>query len=380
MQPIVPFTDIEGRIRSHRREYTDAVEEVLGSCDFAGGRHVADFEEDFATYCGTRRAVGVGSGTEALWLALLAMDIGPGDEVITTPMTFAATAEAILLSGAQPVFADIDPASWTIDPEQVARAITPRTRAVVPVHLFGRMADMARILRIARRHGLRVIEDAAQAHGAMSDGRRAGSIGDAGCFSFYPTKNLAAIGDAGAITTDDEGICDRLRSLRHHGQQQAYHHPRFGWNARMDGIHAAVLSRRLPHLDTENHARNRIASAYDHAFAGIPGLGLQAFTGTCHHARHLYVVRSRHRDALATHLARQGVETRVHYPQPLHLQGAFAPPDRKPGSLPVAEDCAREFLSLPLYPELGNHQIETVISAVRSFQPSAKRTALAAAP
>ena len=261
---MIPFFDMKARHAPKREEYLRAIGEVIDTGAFAGGAFVERFEAEFAAYCGVDHAVGVGSGTEALWLAMVAMGIGPGDEVITVPMSFAATVEAICLVGAKPVFVDIDEQNYTMDPAALVDAITSRTKAIIPVHLFGQVADMSPILEIAERRGIRVIEDAAQAHGAEYKGRKAGSLGDAGCFSFYPSKNLGAFGEGGAVLTKDSAVAGKLKMLRNHGQSARNRHTLVGWNSRLDGIQAAVLSVKLPHLDRENHMRSERAAYYDH--------------------------------------------------------------------------------------------------------------------
>src|SRR6266567_505031 len=268
----VPFLDLSAQHQALREEINAAIQEVIDCSAFAGGPFVAAFEEDFAAFCESKFSIGVGSGTEALWLVLLALGVGEGDEVITVPSTFMATAEAISFANATPVFVDIHERTYTLDPALLERAITPAMRAIIPVHLFGQMADMDPIMEIARRHGLYVIEDACQAHGAEYKGRKAGSIGDAGCFSFYPGKNLGAFGEAGAVVTNDAELAEKIRVLRDHGQSRKYHHTLMGWNCRMDGIQAAVLSVKLRHLDQANLLRRERASFYNEAFAGIDGV------------------------------------------------------------------------------------------------------------
>src|SRR5437867_12556403 len=268
----VPFLDLKAHHDSMRGELETAIREVMDSNAFAGGPFVAKFEQDFAAYCGAADAIGVGNGTDALWLSLLALGIGAGDEVITVPMTFMATAEAISYSGAKPVFVDIDERTYTLDPNSLERAIGPRTKAIIPVHLFGQTADMDAILEIARRHGLPVIEDACQAHGAEYKGRKAGALGIAGCFSFYPGKNLGAFGEAGAVVTADENLQKKIQMLRDHGQEKKYHHAVVGWNARMDGIQGAALRVKLKRLNGANEARRSHAHAYQERLSDIPQL------------------------------------------------------------------------------------------------------------
>lgn len=369
---MIPFLDMRARHAPLKEEFMRVIGEVIDTGEFAGGRFVERFEQEFAAYCGTRTAVGVGSGTEALWLTMLAMGIGPGDEVITVPMTFAATVEAIRFTGARPVFVDIDPVSYTMDPTAVERAVTPRTKAILPVHLFGQPAEMSPLLEIARRFGLRVIEDAAQAHGAEYDGKKVGSLGDAGCFSFYPGKNLGALGEAGAVTCDDETLAKRLRMLRDHGQREKYHHEISGWNGRMDGIQAAVLSVKLPLLDAWNRSRRQHALHYGRGLSGIMDVILPAERQGTVHAWHIHAVRVRHRQSILEVLRKQKIGYGLHYPVPVHLQPSSRDLGYKHRDFPVSEQYAHEFLSLPVSPELDDSSVEQVISAlIRSVRPAA---------
>ena len=362
----VPFTDLKAHHVPHRSELADAILEVMDAAAFAGGPFVSRFETAFADYCEAPHAVGVGSGTDALWLALMALGIGPGDEVITVPMTFIATAEAISRTGARPVFVDIEDATYTMDLAGMERAVTRRTKAILPVHLFGQMADMTPILGFARARGIAVIEDAAQAHGARYDGYRAGSLGTAGCFSFYPGKNLGAFGEAGAVVTRDAAFADRIRVLRDHGQIRKYHHASLGWNCRMDGIQAAVLQVKLRRLERDNERRRKHAAYYARALAGIPHLVLPACSPGRTHVHHVYAIRVPERDAFMRHLEAKGIGCGIHYPVPVHLQEAYAGMAHRRGSFPIAERCAAEFVSLPMYPELTTEQIDAVVQAVDS--------------
>jgi dTDP-4-amino-4,6-dideoxygalactose transaminase len=368
----VPFLDLRAQHDPLRAELLTAIGEVIDRSAFAGGPMVAKLEEDFAAYCQTRAAVGVGSGTEALWLTLLAQGIGRGDEVITVPNTFMATAEAISWCGATPVFVDIDEQTYTLDTRQLEHAITPRTKAVIPVHLFGQMADMDPIMEIARRHRLMVIEDACQAHGAEYKGRRAGSIGHAGCFSFYPGKNLGAWGEAGAVVTNDRALAAKIRILRDHGQETKYHHSCIGWNARMDGIQAAVLRVKLKGLDRGNAARRAHARRYEELLAGLDDLTLPLAAEYGVPIYHLYVVRVPERDRILQALAGRGIACGIHYPTPIHRQDAYRSLGLGPGSFPIAERCAGEILSLPMFPELTPKQIETVARELKAVLPLAK--------
>jgi len=368
----VPFLDLNAHHRVIQDEILAAIREVIESSAFAGGPFVARFEEDFAAYCHTRFAAGVGSGTDALWLALLACGIGPGDEVITVPNSFLATAEAISVSGAAPVFVDVNPRTYTMDPELLEAAITPRTKAIIPVHLFGQMTDMDPIMEFARRRKLVVIEDACQAHGAEYKGLRAGSIGHAGCFSFYPGKNLGAMGEAGAVVTNDPAVHEKIQVLRDHGQRAKHHHSHIGWNARMDGIQAAVLRVKLKVLDRSNAARRSHARLYENRLGNRGDLitPKEAEYGT--HVYHVYAVRVKGRDQLQRALTDRGIASGIHYPIPIHFQEAYGHLKLGRGSFPVAERCAEEFLSLPMFPELTPEQIEAVVREVNSHLSLAK--------
>lgn len=367
----VPFLDLKAQHDPIKVEILAAMGEVIDSNAFAGGPFVKKFEEEFALFCGTKFAVGVGNGTDALWLALLALGIGAGDEVITVPNTFIATAEAISLTGAKPVFVDIDPKTYTLDPSLLEAAITSKTKAIIPVHLYGQMADMDPIMAIAIRHRLAVIEDACQAHGAEYKGRRAGSIGHAGCFSFYPGKNLGAWGEAGAVTTNDPALAGKMRVFRDHGQETKYNHSMIGWNARMDGIQAAVLRVKLRKLDDFNASRRSHAAQYLKELDGIDGLIVEPAADYGQHVYHLFVIRVQGRDHLLQQLALKGVACSIHYPNPVHLLKAYEGLGLRPGSFPVTESYATEIVSLPMYPELTEMQIKFVADSLK--------TALAAA-
>jgi dTDP-4-amino-4,6-dideoxygalactose transaminase len=326
---------------------------------------VARFEEAFAAYCGTRHAVAVGNGTCALWLALLGLGVGAGDEVITVPNTFVATVEAIRLCGAKPVFVDVDETSYNLDPRLVEAAITSRTKAILPVHLFGHTCDLDPILELARARGLVVVEDASQAHGALYKGRRAGSLGKAGCFSFYPSKNLGAYGEAGAMVTDDDELAARLRLLRNHGSPTKYSHVAFGWNARMDGLQGAALRVKLDHLESWNEARRRHARSYDERLRDMRDVVLPVEAPYARHVYHVYAVRIPRRDEVRQKLEAKGIACGVHYPRPLHLQEGYADLGYREGAFPVAEACARSFLSLPMFAELREDQISRVGRALQ---------------
>jgi dTDP-4-amino-4,6-dideoxygalactose transaminase len=361
----VPFLDLKAHHDPIRQEVMAAINQVVETNAFAGGPFVARFEEAYAKYCETKYCIGVANGTDSLWLTLLAFDIGAGHEVITVPMTFMATAEAITYAGAKPVFVDIDPETLTIDVSKIEAAITPRTKAIIPVHLFGQCADMDPIMEIARKHNLVVIEDAAQAQGALYKGRKAGSIGHAGSFSFYPGKNLGAWGEAGAITTNDAALRERLHMFREHGQKKKYFHDVVGWNSRMDGIQAAVLLVKLKYLDQANDGRRRTAARYQQLLAGTPGLLLPQEAGYARHIFHVYPLRVENRDTLLQQLGERGISCGIHYPVPVHLQKAYAELGHTTGAFPVSETCAQTFLSLPMFPELTDQQIDSVVTQLK---------------
>jgi len=365
MQLKVPFLDLNAQHAPLRDEFNRAIAEVIDRGAFAGGPFVARFEKDFAAYCDCQHAIGVGNGTDALWLALLALGIGPGDEVITVSSTFMATCEAITYCGATPVFVDVDEHTYTLDPGCLEKVITARTKAVIPVHLFGQMADMDPILEFANEHGLFVIEDASQAHGAAYKGRKAGSIGDAGCFSFYPGKNLGAFGEAGAVVTNNFLLQEKIRMLRDHGQVRKYHHKMVGWNCRMDGIQAAVLSVKLPHLERGNELRRAHALQYDQALASTEEIVTPRKAAYARHVYHIYAIRTQERDEVMRLLGERGIGCGVHYPIPVHLQEAYKNLGYEKGVLPVTEKAAEEFISLPMFPELTHAQIALVAETVR---------------
>ena len=365
MDKPIPFLDLKSHHAALRTELDRAIKEVIDSGAFAGGPFVEKFERDFAAYCGSRYAIGVGSGTEALWLSLLACGVAPGDEVITVANTFMATAEAITYCGARPVFVDVNETTYTMDPAGLEDAFGPRTKAIIPVHLFGQPADMDPILEFARKHKLFVIEDAAQAHGAKYKGRTAGTIGDAGCFSFYPSKNLGALGEAGAIITNDAELQEKLRILRDHGQVRKYHHEVIGWNCRMDGIQAAVLSVKLPYLESGNSLRRTHALEYNRAFDGMGEVITPFEASYARHVYHVYAIRVEERDEVTRFLNERAIQCAVHYPIPIHLQKAYQDLGYKTGSLPISEKIAREFISLPMFPELTEAQINMVVLATK---------------
>jgi len=367
----VPFGDLGRTYRRLQAEIDAAVGSVLGGGWFILGERGAALERDFAALCGVDHAVGVGNGTDALALALRAVGVRPGDEVITSPLSAAFTALAISQIGATPVFVDIDPARYTMDPARIEAAVTPRTRAVVPVHLYGQPADMDAILAVARPRGLAVVEDAAQAHGARYRGHRAGALADAAAFSFYPSKNLGAFGDGGMVTTDEPAIASRVRLLRNGGQSARYRHEIMGVNSRLDELQAAILGVRLRHLDADNARRRAIAARYTAALAGVPGVASPAVAPEVEPAFHLYVVRAADRAATAARLDAAGIETAVHYPTPIHRQPAYAHlgDSGDPPRLPEAERAAAEVLSLPIYPELSDAEVAAVADALAALAP-----------
>jgi len=368
----VPFINLKAQHNRLKNEIDAAIHEVLESTAFAGGPFVTAFEEKFAAFCECKYAVGLGSGTDALWLALLALGIGRGDEVITVPNTFIATAEAISFCGATPVFVDVDEQTYNMDPGLLEQAITARTKAIIPVHLFGQMADMDPIMSVAKRHRLFVIEDASQAHGAEYKGRKAGSIGDIGCFSFYPGKNLGAYGEAGAVVTNHDELRKKIQMLREHGQSKKYVHNVIGWNARMDGIQGAILSVKLNHLAEANASRRAHGHLYDRHLRGLEGVITPKEACYAQHVYHLYVVRLPDRDELLQALFEKDIFCGIHYPVPLHLQEAYNFLRLGEGSFPVAEKCAKELISLPMFPDLSPEQITTVAREVKAFVSTGK--------
>jgi dTDP-4-amino-4,6-dideoxygalactose transaminase len=359
---LIPFVDLKAQYRSIKSEIDAAIAHVLDSGEFALGSEVAAFEEEFAAYSQAKYAVAVNSGTSALHLALLAAGVGPGDEVITVPFTFVATVSAILYTGARPVFVDIEPHSYTIDVNQIEAAITKRTKAILPVHLYGQPANMDPILEIANRYGLRVIEDAAQAHGAEYRGRRVGTIGDMGCFSFYPGKNLGAYGEAGAVTTNNEKYAVTVRTLRDWGQTRKYHHELKGFNYRMEGIQGAVLRVKLRQLENWTEARRVRAAAYNQLLNGH--LLTPEEMPYARHVYHVYAIRTLHREFLEQKLNARGIQTGIHYPIPVHLQKAHVDLGYKKGDFPASEKAAKEVLSLPIFAELSRAQQEEIVGAI----------------
>src|SRR4051812_35639551 len=361
----VPFLDLNAHHAPLREEFDRAIGEVIDTGAFAGGPFVEKFENEFAAFCRCDHAIGLGSGTEALWLSLLACGVGAGDEVITVPNTFMATAEAITYCAARPVFVDVDERTYTMDPAGLEKALSSKTKAIIPVHLFGQPADMDPILEFAKKNDLFVIEDAAQAHGAEYKGRRAGTIGDAGCFSFYPGKNLGALGEAGAVVTDNPELQEKIRTLRDHGQVRKYRHSMIGWNCRMDGIQAAVLSVKLRRLENANLMRRVHAREYNEALAGLDEVITPIEAEQSRHVYHIYPVRVEERDETMWRLQEKGVQCGIHYPVPIHLQKAYRELGYEQGSFPVSERTALELISLPMFPELTKEQIAIVALNLR---------------
>lgn len=357
-EKIIPLVDLKANYFSLKEEIDAAIAEVLENSRFILGPAVVGFEKDFAAFCNTEYALGVSSGTSALHLALLALGIGPGDEVITTPFTFVATVAAIHYTGAKPVFVDIDPESFNIDPAKIEAAITPRTKAIIPVHLYGQPAEMDEICDIAKRHGLKVVEDACQAHGASYKGKPTGSIGDIGCFSFYPGKNLGAFGEGGGVTTNNEAYADKIRMLRDWGAKKKYQHELAGYNYRMEGVQGAVLGVKLKHLARWNELRARHAASYTKLLAGQ--WRTPAVLPDRTHVFHVYALRVEKRDDLHRELNVRGVQAGIHYPQPVHLLQAYEFLGYKEGDFPHAEQAANEVLSLPIFPELTESDIDSV--------------------
>lgn len=359
----VPFMDLKRQFANLREEVLPALEEVCADAAFILGSRVVEFENAFAAYIGVKHCIAVNSGTSALHLALLAAGVGPGDEVITVPLTFVATSWAISYCGARPVFVDVDDATYTMDPNQVEARITPRTKAILPVHLYGQPADLGPLLDIGRRHGVPLIEDAAQAHGATYRGRVVGSFGQSGCFSFYPGKNLGAFGEGGAVVTGDAALAQRMRMLRDHAQSTRYVHSEIGFNYRMDGLQGAVLGIKMRHLLDWTARREDLAVRYRSRLAGLP-LELPATGPNRTHAWHLFVALHPERDRLRAMLADRNIQTGLHYPTPVHLQPAYAHLGYHPSAFPVSERVSRQCLSLPLFPEMTAEQQDATIGAM----------------
>ena len=363
----VTFFDLNRQNKILRSEIDQAVASVITSGRYILGENVAQLEKEIASYCGTRFAIGVASGTDALHLALRACGVKAGDEVITSPFTFVATAEAIAYCGATPVFVDIEPNTFNIDPAKIEAKITKKTRAILPVHLYGQPCDMAKIMAIAKKHGLKVVEDCAQSIGSKFNARFTGSFGDAGCFSFFPTKNLGCFGDGGMVTTNDEKLADEVKVLRGHGSRQTYHYDLIGYNSRLDELQAAILRVKLPHLASWAESRRKTANQYHNAFKGIKGLRLPEEAPGAYHVYNQFTLRVDGRDGLFSHLKSKQVGAMVYYPLSLHLQKAFSNLGYKKGDLPESELAQDEVLSLPIFPELTPAELDETCAAVRSF-------------
>ncbi|MFA5363265.1 MAG: DegT/DnrJ/EryC1/StrS family aminotransferase [Candidatus Omnitrophota bacterium] len=373
----VPFLDLREQYKEAKKDIDSSLNRIFRRSDFILGEEERLFEEEFAQYCGRKFGIGVNSGTDALILSLISLGIGSGDEVIVPVFTFIATASSVSLAGATPVFVDIDDRTLNIDVDRVEQAITKKTRAIIPVHLFGQPVDMAPLLKIARKHNLKVIEDAAQAHGALyyeggagkagSSGKKAGSMGDAGCFSFYPTKNLGGAGDGGMIVLDDERLYQRLLMLRDNGRKSKYEHSIIGYNSRLDTLQAAVLGSKLKRLDAWNDRRRTCARMYTDSLQDIAGVSVFGEADYARHVYHIYCLRAVNRDGLVDYLKKEGVGVMVHYPIPLHLQEAYKSLGYKQGDFPAAEKAAKEIVSLPMYPFLRPVQIRFVVSSIKQY-------------
>lgn len=410
----IPFLDLKSTHQELEEELIAVFRDCLEKSSFIGGHQVKEFEKKFAQFCGTKYAIGVSSGTDALRFALLAAGIGPGDEVITVPNTFIATAEAVSFSGATPAFVDIDDHTSTMDPnkledylkKRLAPSSSPlvpsssnlvpsssnlvpspsslapspsnlvprssRPRAVIPVHLFGQTADMDPIMEIARAHGLFVVEDACQAHGAEYKGKMAGSIGDVGCFSFYTGKNIGAYREAGAVVTNDKALAEKVRMMRDHGQPKKYYHDVIGWNARMDGLQGAALSVKLNYLNKWNELRREKAQMYNDSISGMGGVEIPLQAGYAKHVYHLYVIRTQNRDEIISALAGKNIFCGIHYPVPIHLQPAYLHLGIPQNTFPVAEQCGKKFVSLPIFPELTHEQLNCVVNEIKQFVSNRK--------
>lgn len=362
----VPFVDLKRQFETIQTDVNAAIQQVIAETAFIGGKYCTRFEQQFAAFCHANHTVGVGNGTDALFIALKALGVGPGDEVITVANTFIATSEAISATGARVVFVDCHPTQYTIDVSKIAAAITPSTRAIIPVHLYGQPADMAAIQSLARKHGLVVVEDAAQAHGAFYQNQRVGTLGDVACFSFYPGKNLGAYGDAGAIVTNDEALAAKCRMLANHGRLEKYRHLKEGYNSRLDGLQAAILSAKLPHLEKWNQARRRVADYYFKTIK-TTGVILPEIRSDVESVYHLFVIQTEDREKLIEYLKIQGIETGIHYPIPLPEQDAYRNAGWHPGDFPVANRLSQRILSLPMFPEMTEAEINFVASAINQF-------------
>lgn len=365
MKATIPFSELKTQYGNIKDEIQAAFQQVFDSSWFILGKNVESFEQEFASYCQAKFGIGVGSGTEALHLALLACDVQPGDEVITVANTAVPTISAISFAGATPIFVDVDPESYTMSPELIEAKITAKTRVILPVHLYGQSADMRPIIDIAKKYNLKVVEDACQAHGAEYEGKKVGAWGDLGCFSFYPSKNLGAYGDGGMVVTDDPELADRIWMLRNYGQRKRYYHDIKGFNSRLDELQAAFLRKKLRHLDQWNERRRQLSQIYHENLCDAVKIPIEK--EYAYHIFHLYVIRCQRREQLQQYLMNNGIQTLIHYPVPVHLQQAYQDLDVKPGSLPITEKYAAEILSLPMYPELKDDDIFNVVERINNF-------------
>ncbi|MGD9153205.1 MAG: DegT/DnrJ/EryC1/StrS family aminotransferase [Gammaproteobacteria bacterium] len=363
----IPIVDLNAQHQQIQNELEKAIDCVIKKGDFISGDLINKFEENFARFCNVKYAVGCSSGTSALHLALLSCGIKAGDEVITTPHTFIATAEAISQVGAKPIFVDINAQTFNIDPNKIEQAITKKTKAIIPVHLYGQCADMQPIIKIAKKYKLKIIEDAAQAHGASYNHQNAGSFGDTACFSFYPGKNLGAFGDAGIVVTNNKALAEKMRVLANHGRKAKYEHSILGYNYRLDTIQAAILNIKLKHLSKWNKARKRIAEVYNKKLASILELSLPTVQNNNEHVYHLYVIKTKQRNKLQKYLSQKGIATGIHYPIPLHLQKAYSFLGHKKGDFPEAEKIAKQILSLPMHPYLNQQQQSFIVKNINHF-------------
>jgi dTDP-4-amino-4,6-dideoxygalactose transaminase len=368
----IPFVDLVAQYKRHKSDLDRAIQATLETSAFIGGPALTRFEKSFAEFCGAKYAVGCGNGTDAIYLALRGMGVTCGDEVIVPVNTFIATAEAVTMAGARPVFVDVDEVHSHIDLDKIEAAITPRTKVIIPVHLYGQLVDMPRLMAIANKHGLQVVEDCAQAHGAILEGKKAGSWGKAGCFSFYPGKNLGAYGDGGGVVTDDAALADSVRRIANHGRADKFGHLVEGVNSRLDGLQAAILEAKLPHLETWSMDRRQAAKRYDALLAGVPGAIGPKVRVEGGHVFHLYVVRVPDRDGLRKLMDSRSIQSGIHYPIPLHLLGAYAHHNLPEGSFPVAELLAKEIVSLPMFPEITEAQQVRVVQAIKDHLGGAK--------
>ena len=363
----VPFLDLKTQYNGIKDEIHAAIGDVLENTAFAGGPFVAKFEQEFAKFCNCKHAVGVGNGTDALWMSLIAVGVERDAEVITVPNTFIATAEAISLTGATPVFVDIDEITNNMNPALLEAAITKKTKAIIPVHLFGQSADMDPIMAIAQKHGLYVIEDACQAHGSEYKGKKTGSIGHTGCFSFYPGKNLGAYGEGGAVVTNDDALAANIKMFRDHGQAKKYYHGIIGWNARLDGIQGAILNVKLKYLQSWNDARRKHAKDYAAGLSAVKEVIVPQEAAYARHIYHIYPIRVKDRDKLMAYLTEKGIACGIHYPVPIHRQEAYSFLKKDKGSFPVAEKCANQYLSLPMFAELSDEQVSYVVEQIKEY-------------